>query len=137
MDVGNPYLIALRQSCPSTGIRLRRRQLATVCKTDNRVICGGNSAEQSGPQIGLNTDLRIVYWELQLLVRQIFLVIAVAVLLAIALPLTRSAAPVLDLQSPATTLGQATPITVHVRDPRGVRSLAAFVEQNAPAIASG
>jgi len=95
------------------------------------VICGGNSAEQSGPQIGLNTDLRIVYWELQLLVRKIFvLVIAVAVLLAIALPLTRSAAPVLDLQSPATTLGQATPITVHVRDPRGVRSLAAFVEQN-------
>jgi len=105
--------------------------LATVCKTDNQVICGGNSAEQSGPQIGLNTDLRIVYWELQLLVRKIFvLVIAVAVLLAIALPLTRSAAPVLDLQSPATTLGQATPITVHVRDPRGVRSLAAFVEQN-------
>src|SRR5439155_1445196 len=85
----------------------------------------------SGPLISLNTDLRIVYWELQLLVRKIFvLVIAVAVLLAIALPLTRSAAPVLDLQSPATTLGQATPITVHVRDPRGVRSLAAFVEQN-------
>src|SRR5207244_6928181 len=96
----------------------------------NQVICGGNSAEQSGPPIGLNTDLRIVYWELQLLVRKIFvLVIAVAVLLAIALPLTRSAAPVLDLQSPATTLGQATRITVHVRNPRGVRSLAAFVDQ--------
>ena len=63
--------------------------------------------------------------------RKIFvLVIAVAVLLAIALLLTRSAAPVVDLPSPVTTLGQATPITVHVRDPRGVRSLAAFVEQN-------
>ena len=34
------------------------------------------------------------------------------------------------MPSPVTTLGQATPITVHVRDPRGVRSLAAFVEQN-------
>ena len=57
-------------------------------------------------------------------------VIAVVVLLAIGLLLARSATPVVDLSSPVTTLGQATPITVHVRDPRGVRSLAAFVEQN-------
>ena len=49
---------------------------------------------------------------------------------AIALLLTRSAAPVVDLPSPVTTLGQATPITVHVGDPHGVRTLAAFVEQN-------
>jgi murein DD-endopeptidase MepM/ murein hydrolase activator NlpD len=35
-----------------------------------------------------------------------------------------------SLPSPVTNLGQATPITVHVRDPHGVRRLAAFVEQN-------
>jgi murein DD-endopeptidase MepM/ murein hydrolase activator NlpD len=35
-----------------------------------------------------------------------------------------------DLPSPVTTLGQATPITVHVRDPHGIRRLTAFVEQN-------
>ena len=42
----------------------------------------------------------------------------------------RSATPVVDLASPVTSLGQATPITIHVRDPHGVRRLAAFVEQN-------
>ncbi len=57
-------------------------------------------------------------------------VIAVVVLLPIALKLALSATPVLDLSSPIATLGQATPISVHVRDPHGVRSLAAFVEQN-------
>ena len=36
----------------------------------------------------------------------------------------------MDLPSPVTTIGQATPITVHVHDPHGVRKLAAFVEQN-------
>jgi murein DD-endopeptidase MepM/ murein hydrolase activator NlpD len=35
-----------------------------------------------------------------------------------------------DLPSPISSLGQATPITVHVRDPHGVRKLATFVEQN-------
>ena len=42
----------------------------------------------------------------------------------------RSATPVVDLASPVTSLGQATPIAIHVRDPHGVRRLAAFVEQN-------
>ncbi len=60
----------------------------------------------------------------------IIAVIAVVVLLPIALKLALSATPVVDLSSPVTTLGQATPITVHVRDPHGVRRLAAFVEQN-------
>jgi murein DD-endopeptidase MepM/ murein hydrolase activator NlpD len=62
--------------------------------------------------------------------RIIFVVIAIAVLLPIALLLARSATPVVDLPSPVSSLGQATPITVRVRDPRGIRKLAAFVEQN-------
>ncbi len=44
--------------------------------------------------------------------------------------LTRSAVPVLDVVPPVAVLGQATPITVQVGDPHGVRSLSAFVEQN-------
>jgi murein DD-endopeptidase MepM/ murein hydrolase activator NlpD len=35
-----------------------------------------------------------------------------------------------DLASPVTSLGQSTPITVHVRDPHGIRRLVALVEQN-------
>ena len=62
--------------------------------------------------------------------RKAFVVVAVAVLLSIAFVLVRSPAPVLSVPSPVTTLGQATPITVRVRDPHGVRRLAAFVEQN-------
>ena len=63
--------------------------------------------------------------------RKVFVVvIALVVLLPIALMVERSATPVVDLASPVTSLGQATPITVHVRDPHGVRRLAAFVEQN-------
>jgi murein DD-endopeptidase MepM/ murein hydrolase activator NlpD len=62
--------------------------------------------------------------------RVIFVVIAIAVLLPIALLLARSATPVVDLPSPVSSLGQATPITVRVRDPHGIRKLAAFVEQS-------
>jgi len=57
-------------------------------------------------------------------------VVAIAVLLPIAILWVRSATPVLDLASPVASIGQATSITVHVRDPRGVRKVAAFVEQN-------
>jgi murein DD-endopeptidase MepM/ murein hydrolase activator NlpD len=60
----------------------------------------------------------------------IAIVIAIAAVLSIVLILARSATPVLDLPSPINSLGQATPITVHVHDPNGIRSLAAFVEQN-------
>ena len=48
----------------------------------------------------------------------------------VAVLLFRSVTPTVDLQSPVTTLGQATPIAVHVRDSHGIRRLAAFVEQN-------
>jgi murein DD-endopeptidase MepM/ murein hydrolase activator NlpD len=60
----------------------------------------------------------------------IVVVIAIVVLLPIAFLVTRSATPVVDLSSPVTTLGQATPIIAHVHDPRGVRRVLAFVEQN-------
>lgn len=36
----------------------------------------------------------------------------------------------MDLPIAVTSLGQATPITVHVHDPRGIRRLQASVEQN-------
>jgi murein DD-endopeptidase MepM/ murein hydrolase activator NlpD len=52
------------------------------------------------------------------------------VLVPIAFVLARSATPIMDLPFPVTSLGQATPITVHIRDPHGVRRLMAFVEQN-------
>ena len=68
---------------------------------------------------------------LQLAVRKVLVaVIAIAVLLPIAIVLVRSATPVLDLPSPVASIGQATSITLHVRDPRGVRKVEAFVEQN-------
>jgi murein DD-endopeptidase MepM/ murein hydrolase activator NlpD len=64
-------------------------------------------------------------------VRKIFVVvIAIAALLTIVLIIARSATPVLDIPASVTFLGQATPITVHVHDPRGVRSITASVEQN-------
>jgi murein DD-endopeptidase MepM/ murein hydrolase activator NlpD len=62
--------------------------------------------------------------------KAIVAVIALAVLLPIAILLVRSATPILDLPLPVASIGQATPITVHVRDPRGVRKASAFVEQN-------
>ena len=42
----------------------------------------------------------------------------------------RSAAPELDLTTEVSTIGQATPVGVHVTDPRGIRSASATVEQN-------
>jgi murein DD-endopeptidase MepM/ murein hydrolase activator NlpD len=60
----------------------------------------------------------------------IVVVIAIAALLTIVLVIVRSATPVLDIPASVTFLGQATPITVHVHDPRGVRSVTVSVEQN-------
>ena len=59
----------------------------------------------------------------------IFIAIALAVLLLVFF-VARSATPVVDLPSTITSLGQATPVAAHVRDPRGIRKLQAFVEQN-------
>ena len=55
------------------------------------------------------------------------MVIAIA---AIAFVMLRSATPVIDLPNAGATLGQATPITVHVHGKHGVRKAAAYLEQN-------
>jgi murein DD-endopeptidase MepM/ murein hydrolase activator NlpD len=57
-----------------------------------------------------------------------FLIAVVVVLLLVVV--LRSVPPAVDLVSPVTFLGQATPVSVHVRDRHGVRRVAAFVEQN-------
>jgi hypothetical protein len=63
-------------------------------------------------------------------VKKAIVVVIVLVVLLLVLLAARSAIPVLDLPPAADSLGQATPITVHVHDPRGIRSVHAFVEQN-------
>lgn len=61
-------------------------------------------------------------------------IVAILIVLLIVVPLAilaaRSATPVIDIPSSLTILGQATPISIHVRDARGVRNMRAFVEQN-------
>ncbi len=63
-------------------------------------------------------------------VRKLLLAVLVIVALAIGLVLFRAATPAVDLPNAPTVLGQATPVTVHVRDEHGVRKATAFVEQN-------
>jgi murein DD-endopeptidase MepM/ murein hydrolase activator NlpD len=63
-------------------------------------------------------------------VRKVIVVIVALVILVPIVLLSRSATPVLDVPSSLTTLGKATPITVHVHVAKGVSNVAAFVEQN-------
>lgn len=58
------------------------------------------------------------------------IVVVVLLILATALLLALSATPIVNLPVSITALGQATPISVEVRDPHGIRTIAAFVEQN-------
>ncbi len=60
----------------------------------------------------------------------IVLIVAIIVVLPVALVLARSATPVVDLPTNVSSIGLATPISIHVHDPRGIRKAAAFVEQN-------
>ena len=62
--------------------------------------------------------------------RKLIVVVIALVVLLLVFFVARSATPIVELSSAFTSLGQATPITVHVRDPRGIRRLQAFVEQN-------
>ena len=61
-------------------------------------------------------------------------IVIVVIVLLIVVPLAvfaaRSATPVIEIPASLTSLGQATPISIQVRDPRGIRSVRAFVEQN-------
>ena len=64
------------------------------------------------------------------MVRKILVAVIAVGLFSIAILLARSAPPVVEVPSSVTVLGQNTAIPVHVRDPHGVRRLAAFLEQN-------
>jgi murein DD-endopeptidase MepM/ murein hydrolase activator NlpD len=64
-------------------------------------------------------------------VRKVILVILLLVVLVpVVFVVARSATPVIDLNNQINSLGQATPISVHVSDPRGIRKVSATVEQN-------
>jgi murein DD-endopeptidase MepM/ murein hydrolase activator NlpD len=63
-------------------------------------------------------------------VRKLIVVFIALVVLVLVFFVARSATPVVELSPALVSLGQATPITVHVRDPRGIRKVQAFVEQN-------
>ena len=62
--------------------------------------------------------------------KALLVIVILIVIVPIVVVLARSATPVVDLTSPITTIGQATPIGVRVIDPRGVRDVSATVEQN-------
>jgi hypothetical protein len=59
-----------------------------------------------------------------------FSVLALILLVPVAIVFARSATPVVDLPSSVATIGQATPVSVQVHDPRGVRKVSATIEQN-------
>ncbi|HEY1984794.1 MAG TPA: M23 family metallopeptidase [Terracidiphilus sp.] len=63
-------------------------------------------------------------------VRKVLLFLILIAVVAIVVVMVRSATPVLDLTTPVTSLGQATPISVHVRDAHGIKRASAVVEQN-------
>ena len=73
-----------------------------------------------------STARRELHWN----VRKVIVVIITLVVLLLAYSVARSATPMVDLPAAITSLGQATPVTVRLHDPRGVRSVRAFVEQN-------
>jgi len=63
-------------------------------------------------------------------VRKVIIFLIAIVLVLLLVLVLRSVTPAIDLVSPVTVLGQATPISVHVHAPHGIRRIAAFVEQN-------
>ena len=62
--------------------------------------------------------------------KKLLLVVAAVVVLLVVYVVVRSATPVVEIPSSLASVGQATPVTVQVRDPHGVRSVQAVVEQN-------
>ena len=57
-------------------------------------------------------------------------VLPLFILIPIAMLMGCSAAPTIDLPTPVSTIGQATPVTVHASGPSGIRSASATIEQN-------
>jgi hypothetical protein len=63
-------------------------------------------------------------------VRKLLLVIVLLIVVGIVYIFASSTTPVLELTAPVSTIGQATSITVHVKDKHGVKKGGAFIEQN-------
>jgi murein DD-endopeptidase MepM/ murein hydrolase activator NlpD len=64
-------------------------------------------------------------------VRKVLLaIVLIVIVVPIVVVVARSARPVLDLTTDVKTIGQATPVSVHVTDPRGIKSASATVVQN-------
>ena len=62
--------------------------------------------------------------------KALLVILALVIVVPIVIVVARSATPVISLTSQISIIGQATPIGVHVSDPRGVRRVSATVEQN-------
>ena len=62
--------------------------------------------------------------------KALLVIVILIVIVPIVIVVARSATPVVDLTNQVSVIGQATPIGVRVRDPRGVRNVSATVEQN-------
>lgn len=62
--------------------------------------------------------------------KALLIILAVVIVVPIVIVVARSATPAINLTSPVNVIGQATPIGVHVTDPRGIRSVSATLEQN-------
>jgi murein DD-endopeptidase MepM/ murein hydrolase activator NlpD len=63
-------------------------------------------------------------------VKTFLLIIILLMLLALVTLLAFSATPVITLPASLSALGQSTPVSVHISDPHGIRSITAYVEQN-------
>jgi murein DD-endopeptidase MepM/ murein hydrolase activator NlpD len=63
-------------------------------------------------------------------VKTFLLIIILFVLLALVALSVFSATPVITLPASLSALGQSTPVSVHISDPHGIRSITAYVEQS-------
>lgn len=64
------------------------------------------------------------------IVRTFLAVLVILVALPIVVLLVLSSTPVVELPASVSALGTATPLTLHVKAPHGIRKISAFVEQN-------
>jgi murein DD-endopeptidase MepM/ murein hydrolase activator NlpD len=63
-------------------------------------------------------------------VKKLLLFIILLILVALIALSVLSATPVVTLPASLSALGQSTPVSVHVSDPHGIRSITAYIEQN-------
>jgi murein DD-endopeptidase MepM/ murein hydrolase activator NlpD len=79
---------------------------------------------------GVGDECRSTCYSEFLPMKALIIILLLFIVLPILVLVFLSATPVVTLPASVTALGQATPITVHVHDPHGVRNVTAFVEQN-------